>query len=60
MKLALFLFKLCVIISFNWTKVELKLSEIEKIIETQQSFNWTKVELKPSAQETAWRIGENF
>ena len=33
--------------SFNWTKVELKLYEIEKIIETQQSFNWTKVELKP-------------
>ena len=33
-------------LAFNWTKVELKLSEIEKIIETQQSFNWTKVELK--------------
>ena len=46
--------------TFNWTKVELKLSEIEKIIETQQSFNWTKVELKLQYPFPACHIGPSF
>ena len=32
--------------SFNWTKVELKLSGFMDFIEPLKSFNWTKVELK--------------
>ena len=40
-----------VILSFNWTKVELKLQKLLVGWLTQPAFNWTKVELKHG-----WRI----
>ena len=34
-------------VTFNWTKVELKQNEQFGQIRTVVTFNWTKVELKP-------------
>ena len=41
-------------VSFNWTKVELKLHCFGKPDEWVRTFNWTKVELKLSFQDVGF------
>ena len=46
--------------TFNWTKVELKLVDIEAEPEQAGPFNWTKVELKLHKTYFTYVVSQSF